>query len=263
MRKIAFFDIDGTLTSEIDGSIQRSAVDAIRAARENGNLMFINSGRCLSIIEKRFRDIGWDGLVLGCGTHIICDGKDILYRTLPRTVIDEIADAARESRIDLHFEGRSCMCFTSPETLRNDWAKHYYEYLLKTYKMPESIYEPGFSADKFVIWLSEDSDLELFRKTSDKYFQYIDRDRDFKEFVPLGFSKATGLQAVLDYYGLPLEAAYAFGDSNNDLAMLTYVPNSIAMGNAQPASLFDKVSYRTGNASGNGIQDALAHFGFI
>lgn len=263
MRKIAFFDIDGTLTSEIDGAIQKSAVDAIRAARKNGNLMFINSGRCLSIIEQRFRDIGWDGLVLGCGTHIICDGKDILNRTLPRTVIDEVAEAASESRIDLHFEGRSCMCFTSPETLRNDWAKHYYEYLLKTYKMPESIYEPGFSADKFVIWLSEDSDLELFRKTSDKYFQYIDRDEDFKEFVPHGFSKATGIQAVLDYYDIPLSDAYAFGDSNNDLAMLTYVPNSIAMGNAQPSSLFDKVTYRTGNASSTGIRDALEHFGFI
>ena len=38
MKKIAFFDIDGTLTSEIDGSIPESAVYAIRAARANGNL---------------------------------------------------------------------------------------------------------------------------------------------------------------------------------------------------------------------------------
>ena len=44
MKKIAFFDIDGTLTSEIDGSIPESAVYAIRAARANGNLMFINTG---------------------------------------------------------------------------------------------------------------------------------------------------------------------------------------------------------------------------
>ena len=37
MRKIAFFDVDGTLTSEIDGSIPASTVNAIRAARANGN----------------------------------------------------------------------------------------------------------------------------------------------------------------------------------------------------------------------------------
>ena len=57
MKKIAFFDIDGTLTSEIDGSIPESAVYAIRAARANGNLMFINTGRCFQNVEQRFRDV--------------------------------------------------------------------------------------------------------------------------------------------------------------------------------------------------------------
>ena len=63
MKKIAFFDIDGTLTSEIDGSIPESAVYAIRAARANGNLMFINTGRCFQNVEQRFRDVGFDGFV--------------------------------------------------------------------------------------------------------------------------------------------------------------------------------------------------------
>ena len=36
-RKIAFFDIDGTLTSEVDGSIPESAKSAIREARKDGN----------------------------------------------------------------------------------------------------------------------------------------------------------------------------------------------------------------------------------
>ena len=54
MKKIAFFDIDGTLTSEIDGSIPESAVYAIRAARANGNLMFINT--CLLYTSPSPRD---------------------------------------------------------------------------------------------------------------------------------------------------------------------------------------------------------------
>lgn len=36
MKKIAFFDIDGTLTSEIDGSIPESAVYAIRQRGQTG-----------------------------------------------------------------------------------------------------------------------------------------------------------------------------------------------------------------------------------
>ena len=45
--------------------------------------------------------------------------------------------------------------------------------------------------------------------------------------------------------------------------MLTALTNSIAMGNASPATLFDKVSYVTKCASEDGIRLALEHFGFI
>lgn len=57
MKKIAFFDIDGTLTSEIDGSIPQSAITAIRKARANGNLMFLNTGRCIQNVEPRFQEV--------------------------------------------------------------------------------------------------------------------------------------------------------------------------------------------------------------
>ena len=63
MRKAVFFDIDGTLTSELDGSIPESAVYAIRKSRENGNLMFINTGRCFQNVEERFRNIGLAGRI--------------------------------------------------------------------------------------------------------------------------------------------------------------------------------------------------------
>ena len=44
-RKIAFFDIDGTLKSEIDGSVPADAASEIRQARNNGHLMYITTGR--------------------------------------------------------------------------------------------------------------------------------------------------------------------------------------------------------------------------
>lgn len=264
MRKVAFFDIDGTLTSEIDGSIPQSAIDSIRQARENGHLMFINTGRCAEIVDQRFRDIGWDGYVCGCGTHIIYENKDLLHNTQPHEVAFEILQAARKCNIDLEFESKEIMYFDRPETLKHPEAQSFYNYFSKgKYLMAKDINESGFTADKFVIWHTEDSDLEQFLKTSDKYFDCIDRSSYFKEFVPHGFSKATGIQFVLDHFGIPLENAYAFGDSNNDLSMLTFVPNSIAMGNSLPVSIFEKVSYKTGNASANGIRDALKHFGFI
>ena len=69
-RKIVFFDIDGTLIDGPTHQIPQSAVEAIRKLRENGHLAFINTGRTLVSIEPRIREIGFDGLVCGCGTHI-------------------------------------------------------------------------------------------------------------------------------------------------------------------------------------------------
>ena len=263
-QKIAFFDIDGTLTSEIDGSIPASAIDAIRQARANGHLMFINTGRCLQNVEKRFRDIGFSGYVCGCGTNIYCDGKDILYHPQSHETIMKILHAARETNVDILFESRKEVCFDITRPLTHPGAIRQYEaFVSRNYSMPENLENPNFFSDKFVIWYMEESQLTEFRKTSDKYFECIDRGGTFREFVPYGYSKATGIAYVLKHYSLPLEAAYAFGDSNNDLSMLTYVKNSVAMGNSEPASLCKQVSFITDKSSENGIYNALKHYQFF
>jgi hydroxymethylpyrimidine pyrophosphatase-like HAD family hydrolase len=50
--------------------------------------------------------------------------------------------------------------------------------------------------------------------------------------VPAGFTKATGMEHVLNHLCIAREDSFAFGDSLNDLPMLMYTPNSIAMGAA-------------------------------
>ena len=263
-RKIAFFDIDGTLTSEVDGSIPASAIRAIQEARANGHLMFINTGRCFQNVEQRFRDIGFDGYVCGCGTNIYCDGRDVFYHPQNHETIMTILETARKTDVDILFESRKEVCFDLTRPLHHPKAVyHYEEFKHHGYDMPEDLENPNFFSDKFVIWYESPKQLADFRRVSDQWFDCIDRGGTFREFVPQGFSKATGIQFVLDYYGLSTENAYAFGDSNNDLTMLSYLKNSIAMGNAQPPSLKELVAYVTTNASQDGIKHALKHFNFI
>ena len=85
----------------------------------------------------------------------------------------------------------------------------------------------------------------------------------YMDLFPKGCHKG---QVILDFcntLGVSIEQCACFGDSNNDLTMLTYIKNSIAMGNASPASLKGLVSYVTTNASNDGILNALKHFKFI
>ena len=263
-RRIAFFDIDGTLTSELDGSIPDSAVLAIRRARGNGNLMFLNTGRCLQNVEERFRSIGFDGYVCGCGTNIYCSGHEILHIRQNHSLTTAILKQARLTDVDILFESKEEVCFDLTRPLKHPRAVcQYYAFLDRQYDMSHSVDAEDFTCDKFVIWFQSKSSLEEFRKVSDLHFICIDRGGEFREFVPKGYSKATGIQAVLDYYEIPHENAYAFGDSNNDLPMLQFLENSVAMGNSNPASLFGQVSYVTDKASEDGIAHALEHFKFI
>lgn len=54
------------------------------------------------------------------------------------------------------------------------------------------------------------------------------------EVMSKGVSKAEGVQVVCNHFGIALEQALAFGDGDNDIAMLEAVPHSYAMANASP-----------------------------
>lgn len=267
-RKIAFFDIDGTLTSELDGSILPSTKRAIKKAHENGHLMFINTGRCMQNVEARFLELGFDGIVSGCGTNIYCNENghltELLYVSQTHAVTHEILTHARRFALDLLFEGRDFVQFDFKTPLLTEGGKQLYNaFLRKHYDMSQNPEDTQFACDKFVVWFTDLNDLPAFRQVSDNHFDCIDRGGNFREFVPKGYSKATGIQYVLDHYQIARESSYSFGDSNNDLPMLSYTHYSIAMGNAEPASLFDQVTFVSAKSSENGIWQALEHYGFF
>ena len=53
-------------------------------AKENGNLVFINTGRTFSGITQPIFDLEFNGYVCGCGTHIYFDGKKIYSSVIPK-----------------------------------------------------------------------------------------------------------------------------------------------------------------------------------
>ena len=153
MKKIAFFDIDGTLTSEIDGSIPQSAITAIRKARANGNLMFLNTGRCIQNVEPRFQEVGFDGFVCGCGTDIYCGGKNLLHVTQSHEITMELLKAARDTNVDIVFESSTAVAYdTVRPVIHPDAVAQYDAFVKRGYTMPTDLESPDFICDKFVIW---------------------------------------------------------------------------------------------------------------
>ncbi|MDT5092620.1 MAG: hypothetical protein QOH60_1983 [Mycobacterium sp.] len=62
-------------------------------------------------------------------------------------------------------------------------------------------------------------------------------DNGLVEIVPLGISKASGIEEVARPADIGAEQAIAFGDMPNDVPMLTWAAHGVAMGNAHPQVL--------------------------
>ena len=261
-KSIIFFDIDGTIVTE-DGSvtIPESTVEAIAKARENGHYTFINSGRTLFNINKKVRSLGFDGIICGCGTYIEIDGEVLLYNSLSQDFCRKTAEFIRTTGVTPVYEHKDGYFFDdfSPKTA--DLEDFLVTFVEENIPVDRRVEDAEFIFDKFVIWENPDCDMELFHREIGKYFDIIDRGNGFYENVPLGFSKATAIEIILKKLGIPLENAYAIGDSANDLPMLRAVPNSIAMGGAE--TIYPYVSYITTPLLEDGIYNALSHFKLI
>ncbi len=262
-KKLLFFDIDGTLFVEGDYYIPPSTIEAIHLAQAHGHLCFINTGRPYSTIDQIIHDIGFDGYVCGCGTYVKYKDKVIHHALLDKKSMDEIIQLSFECNVDNVLEGINGTYF--PENMDYSFFKEVFDYYRSSH-FPAFTYNKNTAVifDKMAVWIKPTSLKQKFLNyfyTKDHY-DVIDRGENFYEIVPLSCSKATGIQIILDYLHYDISNTISIGDSTNDLSMLTYTKESIAMGNAHP-SLFDKVTYVTTDINNDGIYNALKHFKII
>lgn len=261
-KKIIFFDIDGTIVTEDTHIIPQTTIQAIKKARENGHLTFINTGRTFFNVTEDIRSIGFDGYVCGCGTYIYYNDEPLLAKSISKETCFEIAKKLRQYEINGIFEGTNSIFFDQTRPALGELGKMKDRFGLQGFDVSKSWDDPDLNFDKFVVWINEKSNFEAFCSYISKAFDYIDRGNNFGEVVPKGFSKASGIKFLQEYFDIPLENCYAIGDSSNDLPMLEYVPNSIAMGNSTPF-LFDLVSFVTKDITDGGIAHALSYFEII
>lgn len=260
-KKILFFDIDGTLLSEISHSIPESTIIALEKAKENGHLIFINTGRPFSSIDKCIKKLKPDGYVCGCGTYIVYHNKELLSFTLSPKCCIEIRDLIRRTKVEGILEGKDTIYFDT--TIKHPALKEIKKRFQNTPDFKISNFDdPNLSFEKFTIWFNKYSDINTFKKYINNDFNYIVRAKDFGEIVPKGYSKATGIQFLLDYFNIDKDNTYVFGDSFNDVAMLEYVKHAIVMGNAEP-ELFKLAYFVTKTVEEDGIYHALNHLKLI
>lgn len=258
-----YFDIDGTIVPEDKGSIPDSTIEAIRKARENGHYTFINTGRTFAAIDGFIKDLQFDGFVCGCGTNIYLRGEEILNKELGHALSKQLVKDLMECGIDGILEGKNNIYYRN-QCLHPtvDMIKHSRDMFGNQEDFQREWDDEAIAFDKMALWIPEGADITAFREKYQNDFTFIERADDFFELVPAGYSKASGMEFLSEYLGIPREHTIAIGDSMNDISMLEYAGISIAMGNSHPY-LLDKVSYVTADIYDDGIYKALEHYGII
>ena len=262
MQKIMFFDIDGTLMEDSPTHyVPESTPAALRRAKEAGHLLFVNTGRPVINVDADVRVLGFDGYICGCGTYIECGGKELFYHTNPKALCNETVTLIRNCGASPMYERRDAFFF-DPEARGLPFIAEIRDmYRMQGKDVLRKVSDPDFSFDKFIIAYDEQTDLERFRTGIMPHFTFIDRGWGFAEMVPLPFSKRTGIEFVLEQYGIRRENAYAIGDSLNDLPMFESCGTSVAMGNGE--KLIPYADYVTVDLWHDGVAQALEHFGFF
>lgn len=255
-RKALFFDIDGTLFSEVSRNVPESAKQAVARAREKGHLVFINSGRTSCLIDPIKRLIEVDGYCCGCGTRIVSRGQVLLSATIPHQRGLEIKKIILDHGLDGILEGTESCYFKKErsripevEKMKKNIAR---EGNLSPYGWDDDCYD----FDKFCVLADEKSDVKGFSRSLGLDFEIINRGGGFYECVPAGYSKATAIELVLKHYGIALEDTYVFGDSTNDLSMFEYAKNCILMGH-HSVELEPYATFYTKNVEDDGIAYAM------
>lgn len=258
---LMFFDIDGTLRDDVTGVVSQKTRMAVREARDNGHIAFLNTGRSFAELDSEIIDVGFDGVVCGCGTYVDFRGKNLLKESVAGKEAERIVQLLETYKIQALLEGEHYFYisrFTTNKKLLE--VKDYFG--LEVNKKCRCWQGENPEFQKFTVWLDEDSDFEGFMAQIEKQFSYIKRDYDFYEIIPKGYSKATGMKYMAKHLGISEQHTLAIGDSTNDLAMLEYAGISVAMGNSDDA-VKKRVDFVTKSVDEEGVAYALEHLGFV
>lgn len=262
MGKALFFDIDGTVLSEITKEVPESAVRALHLAREKGHLLFINTGRTRCSVPRDIRRLPFDGLLCGCG--ICLEYREEIFFEYHLTDVRrrEIVRQADKCLVDVIYEGMEDVFF-SARVSRFDGLENTRRYMAGRGLGLERYIEQGDCAfDKMFVYTDAHSRREDYLSSLKADMEIIDRGGGTYECAPKGFSKATAIAMMLDRLGMEKDQAFVFGDSSNDLAMFQYADHAVAMGK-HDAVLEPFTEYVTDTVEEDGLWTALEHYGLI
>lgn len=241
--------------------IPPSTIEGIRCLQAKGNYAFLCTGRSRAFVRNRaLLDIGFDGIVSGCGTMIEFHDKVLYYKRLERERVQKTISYFKEHQVAAIMEGRYDL-FLDELDFGDDPYIHKLKAEVGEHLLPITGREDAWEVSKFSCATARADMKQICADLSAEY-ELLIHDVPIMEVVPKGCSKGTGIARVCELLDIPIADSYAFGDSANDLPMFEVAGHSIAMGNGSQLAK-QRASYVTDALHEDGIYHALEYFALI
>ena len=241
-QKIVFLDVDGTLV-DFKMTMPESARKALELARENGHLLVLCTGRAYCDIYPWLMEFGFDAVVASAGAHVMHNDTELYHSFIDPKDLSKLAQVFKKHGAACVFQGSAGRFMTEENALA------FLEFFRKMDidmdgKVLQNtiVEEPHLRNDiESGVYQGANVGIDQIQKEVGDAVTITGAsfgvDREYNgEFTKGGITKATGMDIVMNHFGMEVSDAVAFGDSQNDIPMLRYAGVSVAMGDgAKPA----------------------------
>src|SRR5271167_769950 len=231
-------DVDGTLLGE-DEKVTARTRDAVRAAVAAGAQFVLATGRPPRWVPPVVDELGFAPMAVCANGAVIYDpatDRVLSARTLSVAALGELAEIAiraiPDAGLAVERVGRSAHDAATPQFVSSPGYEHAWlnpdntevslADLLSAPAVKLLIRKAGARSADMVAALAAHIGME-----GDITYS---TDNGLVEIVPLGISKASGIEEVARPLAIAADEVVAFGDMPNDVAMLAWAGHGVAMG---------------------------------
>lgn len=236
-KKIAFFDIDGTLINVPKGlmSPTQETVEVLNTFQKQGNLIFIASAR--GSLPFQAENLNFDGFIGNDGHYITFNDEVVLDDLFTVDEISKLMAVCNQYKGRSIFTGhQNCWC----ECWEDQYVQAHQKAFAHSNEKPSNLIEiyqaKDIQALACCVMFESVEALRLAYQALEEDFTMVTYETGIirMDIYRNGFRKGTAVKYMYEKLGVPKENTYAFGDGINDMEMLQLVGHGIAMGNAIP-----------------------------
>ncbi|MDO4905211.1 MAG: Cof-type HAD-IIB family hydrolase [Lautropia sp.] len=261
--KIVFFDIDDTIYSKVTGLLASRIEQAFEGLRQRGIVPAIASGRARYIFPAPLEAViarqGLRHFVTINGQLNLRAGEPVSHYPVAPADVDKIAGYFNERDIAVGFAGARHLAVSRID----ERLTRTLDPITRDYTIDPAFFRSN-PVYQLIVFYPSDDDASVAESgvLDGGSFKTVRWAPEGVDILDQSGSKIRGIHDVVSAMGLTLDNVMVFGDSLNDIEMLSQAGFAVAMGNGHPEAK-KHADYIAGHADQDGVYHALVDLGLI